>query len=600
MTMPSIDALMRITWGDLICDPASPAFLTQRVASSTEECPQGSTVADNIWVFPAEICTKLSLRDRVIDFNIPAGSGTLTDPQHEDLLLWTKRYMLALMSSPNRNILHLASIRGEWYFVKAFVKFVGSFLPKADASPLSVMTQTRATQFVEKFSANWDAKNSFYRLELFLKRIQRFASEGRTGHVLSDAAYRAMLLATHNRSKHAFAHWSQQNPDDKLEVESAAYTPLPDDYCRASLEIAAFFRENLAEHLVAHAMKHKEMFEKNAQADFEKWAKSYEWPVKELPFPHEYAFPPSNWRQTSHLISMLQTANAHEVLLFTGARTSEFLQMKPDCVSVRSAGETELHSIRFKNSAALTGSAVHWPIPKCVAAAVGMQIRLATALGVSDAVWLAPRSLAGPLKDNIVSMLSRFASAHGLDASNGRAATVNVQRFRPTIARLVMLAQGTNPRLVKRVLGHRYMSTTISYLEMNPFIQEELKLNRLNHSDAAPGETLAATEVDLTPSVLTDLLRVVENDGRKLHAVGPGVFVTADRADESEVEVLDADETVAFLVDSMTQKAVHRSAVLYDWFASETADIVSRSLVGYQPPTPRHEAIYRRIVGGMT
>lgn len=601
MNAPLIDNKIRILWSNLNCDPDARGFSDQQVSIGTPECPQGSRVQDNLWIFPAEICTKHRLRHRTIDFDIPLGKKSLLDAEYADLLAWAKRYMIALLSRPNRNILHLASVRGEFIgFVKPFVTHIATKCRSNGHTTIASMTQKQAATFAASMSAAWKAENSFLKFELFIRRIQKYGDEGLTGDLFSLDAFRAIIL-TCNTKLSAAKHWSIANAA-KVEVEEelVPYPPLPDEYCRRMLEIAQFFRSKLAPHLIAHARKYMELLEKNEHASYGEWARSYAWPVSELPFEHTYHFPPTDWRQTSLLITIMQLANAQEVLLFTGARTSEFMMMNQKCISSDQDGDDVVHSIRFKNVASLGGMDVSWPAPQGVVDAVTVQIDLAEAAGASSALWLSPRTLSQPLVDNLVPMLNRFALFHKLDPKNGAAKTVNVQRFRPTIARLVYLAEGADLRLVKRVLGHRWVTTTISYVNMSPFIQQELNLNRYPTGDSRPvdaGPTRA--EIELTPKSLSSLLLALEHEGRRLHAVGPGVLVTTDgTATPEEVAPIDATEALSFVVDWMTKPPARRDSRVFEWLTGEAKRIVAAKHVDYQPPTSRHQFTYDSIIKG--
>lgn len=596
------DIAIRILWSNLTCDPETPGFADQMISVGTPECPEGSRLRDDLWVFPAEICTKRLLRHRVIDFDIQLGKKSLLDPEYGDLLAWTKRYMVALLSRPNRNILHLASVQGEFEFVQAFVTYVATKCRANGDTSLASITQKQATTFAKTVSAGWKSANSFLRFELFIRRIQKYGDGGLTGDQLSLDAFRAIILTCSTKLS-AAKHWSisqAAKAESSTEEEPIPYPPLPDEYCRRALEIARHFRSVLAPHLIAHARKYMELFKKNEHAiSYSEWAQSYVWPVSELPFAHTYQFPPTNWRHTSLLITLMQMANAHEVLLFTGARTSEFLMMNQKCLSSEEDEGGFVHSVRFKNVEALGGADVSWPAPEGVIEAVTTQIELAKAVEASSALWLSPRTLTQPLTDNLVPMLQRFAQFHQLDPQNAGANTVNVQRFRPTIARLVYLGEGADIGLVKRVLGHRWVTTTIAYLKMSPFIQQELNLNKYP-ADADPHTTPspACAEMELTPKSLSSLLLALEHQGRRLHAIGPGVLVTTDGSHPSEIAPIDAGEALSFVVDWMTKPPARRDDRVFEWLTGEAKRIAATGRVDYRPPTNRHQFIYDNLMKG--
>ena len=103
--------VIRSMWTDLVIDPADARFPDQLVSIPTPECPSGSTVRDDKWYYPQSVFAGLNDCDRVIDFNVPCGEGTLTDARFAGLLQVCKLFAILKMARPLRNFADVSTIK---------------------------------------------------------------------------------------------------------------------------------------------------------------------------------------------------------------------------------------------------------------------------------------------------------------------------------------------------------------------------------------------------------------------------------------------------------------------------------------------------------
>jgi len=363
---------------------------------------------------------------------------------------------------------------------------------------------------------------------------------------------------------------------------------------------------------------------KCARVRYAEFARKYDkWPVKKLPFRHAYHFPPRTTRQLLPLISALQSGNQQKTALLTGARDSELLSMEKDCLAERavlSKATNFLRSVRFKNAVEFGGEDVEWPIPETVVQAIEIQLRLAKALD-SPSVWSCIKfdKFGKPLTASTVTNLQRFARDHFLDAKVGKFDSVSIQRYRPTIANLIIRGAGGHPRLVKRVLGHKDIETTILYLEMSPFIQQELAAARRSRKRAiqpikAPASDwplLIALAEDIQPDEMGVMIADWQGTGAEVRLLAPGIVISSVPPDGMTDAAFASDPTTrlfeqkfvrkaafAFAVDLLTRSKVRGDTQFFAWLSSE-ARRIARSWKGpglYDPATPRHRDMFAMIV----
>lgn len=118
------------------------------------------------------------------------------------------------------------------------------------------------------------------------------------------------------------------------------------------------------------------------------------------------------------------------------------------------------------------GEPFSWPIPGSVAAAVELQIQLCAAAGFAG-VWFATLRW-DKLLSGVRRQLKLFVERHGLQHLLGDDPVMSTRRYRPQLARLLLLGRHGYLRLAKRALGHADINITRAYVRMNRYIAMEL------------------------------------------------------------------------------------------------------------------------------
>jgi hypothetical protein len=164
--------------------------------------------------------------------------------------------------------------------------------------------------------------------------IQKFAKQGLLHDCFSDEVFAALMERFKSVSEEQF-DWTEHSA-----------TPYSNEYCLELLEIFDFYNDHLAEDICTHVAKLKELWEdedklrrdgrgpkhweaESAPERYKRFAATYEWKAKALPFPHDYAFPPKTTGQIKILVSSLQIAIVQVVDLSTAAREGELLNTLP-------------------------------------------------------------------------------------------------------------------------------------------------------------------------------------------------------------------------------------------------------------------------------
>lgn len=233
-----------------------------------------------------------------------------------------------------------------------------------------------------------------------------------------------------------------------------------------------------------------------------KWVDSKGIPIVEPPFPlrlpkpkgfaakwadgdgNECRWPPRNHVEYMALIGVVQAAHMFVALLSMGARKSEILSLKRDCVVYLADGRPHANGHTFKLVERYDGKERDWQLPSVAVTAIEQQARLVM-LG-EQLGYLTPRGpehKLTPTGDHLWGQLSGAAGnsepSASLDDVNkaliayARALNMNIEpggqrlrshRFRKTLARLVALALTQAPRLLMDVFGHRSIEMTLYYI----------------------------------------------------------------------------------------------------------------------------------------
>lgn len=210
----------------------------------------------------------------------------------------------------------------------------------------------------------------------------------------------------------------------------------------------------------------------------------------------EGRWPPRNHVEFMALIGVVQAAHIFVALLSMGARTSEILSLKRDCVVHLANGRTYASGRTFKLVERHDGKEREWQLPSVAANALEQQARL-VALG-EQLGHLTPRRPEFKLAPAGVHLWGQFSGAQGAsDASlplknvnqalcaYARTLDMEVEpggqrfrshRFRKTLARLVALALTHAPRLLMDVFGHRSIEMTLYYILTDKDLRADIEV----------------------------------------------------------------------------------------------------------------------------
>ena len=210
----------------------------------------------------------------------------------------------------------------------------------------------------------------------------------------------------------------------------------------------------------------------------------------------EPQWPPRNFLHFMALLKNIQMAHYFIVVLSMGARQSETLDLRRNCVSYASDGRTYANGKTYKLVQRHEGEWREWLLPKIAAEAIEQQVRLVS-LGEKIG-YLTPRPLAKFITsgDNdkrlwaqlsgasgsdpklplhfINPSLQSYARALRMDAAPG-GQSLRSHRFRKTLARLVALALTQAPKLLMEVFGHKSIEMTLSYILTDKDLSAEIE-----------------------------------------------------------------------------------------------------------------------------
>lgn len=210
----------------------------------------------------------------------------------------------------------------------------------------------------------------------------------------------------------------------------------------------------------------------------------------------EFRWPPRNYMEFMTLIGLIQTAHLFVAFLSMGARKSEVLSLRRDCVTYLADGRAYARGRTFKLVEQHDGKERKWQLPNVAVHALRQQSRL-VALG-EKLGYLIPQSakhndappgdhLWGQLSGsngnsepslplaNVNKALTSYARALNMDVFPG-GQRLRSHRFRKTLARLVALAITHAPRLLMDVFGHRSLEMTMNYILTDPDLRAEIEV----------------------------------------------------------------------------------------------------------------------------
>ncbi|UYR12210.1 hypothetical protein NQS35_02125 [Ralstonia pseudosolanacearum] len=213
----------------------------------------------------------------------------------------------------------------------------------------------------------------------------------------------------------------------------------------------------------------------------------------------DFRWPPQNHRDVLGLLGTIQLAHYFFVALSTGARTSEILGLRRDCVCYAPDTRAYARGKTYKLVQRHDGEWRDWLLPDIGIHAIEQQVRLvslaeriafmdpssAPALDNEASPQEDKNHLWGQLSGGIASdarqplryinlRLRRYAHTLHMEATPG-GQNLRSHRFRKTLARLVALALTQAPKLLMDVFGHRSIEMTLYYILTDKDLRAEIE-----------------------------------------------------------------------------------------------------------------------------
>jgi len=206
-------------------------------------------------------------------------------------------------------------------------------------------------------------------------------------------------------------------------------------------------------------------------------------------------WPPKNFRDVKGLLGAVQMAHYFVIALSMGARSSEALSLKRDCVQRDKDGRQYANGRTYKLVQSFEGELRDWLLPDLAVEAIEQQARLAavaeklhnagqskkrTQSSGAPGVHLWGEISAAPASDssqplrNINNYLRRYATTLGMSTEPG-GQNIRSHRFRKTLARLVGLALTQAPKILMDVFGHKSIEMTLYYILADKDLRAEIE-----------------------------------------------------------------------------------------------------------------------------
>ncbi|SDO48284.1 hypothetical protein [Afipia sp. GAS231] len=590
----SVVSKSRIEWNRLALDPRDDKFWSQKIAAPTDECPTGSAVEDAVWYFPKDLMGSLAITARTINWNVKIGkTQRLTDEEYEPLLTLCKSLAVALFCKSGR-FRHsaISTVKSRLEKFLDLVAYMAAWPWQEGKTTLLQLTAADAEAFVAWTSQSWrPGASTFDGLSATLREVQRLGKNGILRDRFNDDTLKAALSACDT------IHHAEDDGEKDVNAPSEfSAPPYSNEYCLALLDISDFYMSELSDDICIHL---RELISLQQEQDEvlakvgrmycrdKRWArnryklflKNHPFKAGALPFVHRYHFPPKNSFDLITLVVMLQTANLQRIAMSTAGREGELLWMDRGCLSRAVADDREfdlISSRRFKNSSRLGGFSIDWHVSSSAAEAVRIQEKLADAAD-SEHLWLQMAynrvGGRGRLTGSTSTKLQRFAELHDLDI--GPCGTAYLQRFRPTMALLLMKGPKRHPHLVQRALGHDNLETSIKYLKMNRYLQADLAVALHGERKASPdvqeGPTVRSSEEEIDAAALDAILCEQQRSGMTARILAPDViaFIEGGQSlDEIDTEA-GGSAALGYALGKLIQRDVRHFPDLVGWYSSE-------------------------------
>lgn len=449
----------------------------------------------------------ISLRDQVIkqlpdDMDVTLVLSSLLGEAE----LWMSRYALLLRLGPSslresRQSLDTSTIvRILYQWLPPFISLgVQARLDRPDEKAMTIMSCIDPLLL-----ENIAAKHQSFRSEL--NRMRMLREQGLWGDSPIDFKISAF---TNPRGSKIYS------PPQKI---TEPHQPLPDSYISAMGPRVLWFMRKLGPELLAIAKHLAQMLESghwdtdSFTALTSVYMRKYSWgrnagePICP-PFEFVYdrgrgnlrslnlvsdkaVWEPTSWLELRILFSTLQTVHLWITLLAMAGRIHEVLTLNRNCIEEAADGQYYLKGKTYKLSAKLDGREREWPAPDILIQALAQQRELVDAISVIQSF----RSGSPNEPEPATFLWSRFGRikeagnilpGHNHALSNlgfhlgigGKCDDVNVyaHRFRKTVARLVALTVFESTRVLKQLLGHDDIQTTLNYLLSDKALQDEIE-----------------------------------------------------------------------------------------------------------------------------
>lgn len=209
----------------------------------------------------------------------------------------------------------------------------------------------------------------------------------------------------------------------------------------------------------------------------------------------EVHWPPRNYREVMALLGIVLTAHYFIVSLSMGARQSEVLGLKRDCVVRSVDGRLYASGKTYKLVQRHEGEWRDWQLPEAAVEALAQQALLVetaermaslladrtadtVALNTGTHLWgqVSAAKISNPAIQltGINPALRVYANALGLSTEPG-GQPLRSHRFRKTLARLVALALTQAPKLLMDVFGHKDIEMTLYYILSDKNLRAEIE-----------------------------------------------------------------------------------------------------------------------------
>jgi integrase len=404
-----------------------------------------------------------------------------------------KQYLVALVFDPLRKPPKFGTLKGR---AEGAFRLVAWAIANGKRQ-LASFTPVELAAATQDISKAWNKQGyALHKWQTILSEINAYGEMGLVSDWLRQVPLNALATDVEGKLE-GLPPLPKKTVRDAQGHVHRSTKPLPDEFVTRLIRICLYYQNELAHHLFIHvdkfaALRQEDSISGKAKAmqryktfaqeyiDRRRWKDSQGAVMRTLPFEADYAFPPVGFKGLQDMVYAFQSTNQILIELATGMRLSEVSRLESDCVPKKSLKTNRpiLRGRTYKLTVGYQGQKRTWPIPIEVAQAIANQVRLFQAFPADDGseIWRSTGTTNFGASLNTVTVthqLTRFPRLHKLD--HLYEGGFNVRRFRPTLARHVVLAVTGAPRILQELFGHRNLTTTIDYILASPFIREEMQ-----------------------------------------------------------------------------------------------------------------------------